>query len=366
MKVLISRTDAIGDTLLTLPMVKLIKSVFPEAKVAFLVTPQVSPLLELVEDIDAHWVFSPSWSPWKKFLTLRRIFKEFGPSHFFFVGGSHWPSFYAFLKRTLVRSGLKSKWASFLFLNQGIRQSRSIVTMHESEYNLGLLETMGITYKPSERERYRIFFKTHHQVLTEVKKELEKRCQKEGIDFQKEIVIIHPGMTGHTLNWSGRNYGRLIARLEAAFPDRFLFVVSYTPSDEEYLVGAKDYINNHWPHAYSPSVLFINGKDKGLVHYVHLVSMSSLFIGPSTGTTHIANSLNIPQVGLYSPIKVQSALRWGPFHRGDKVSVLVPEVVCGEQFKCAERSCPYFECMAKIEVDDVVQACQNVLMTKDE
>ena len=79
---------------------------------------------------------------------------------------------------------------------------------------------------------------------------------------------------------------------------------------------------------------------------------ASLFVGPSTGTTHIANALDIPQIAIYSPIKVQSALRWGPYKQGDKVKVLVPDVVCGETKHCAGASCPYYECMSKIEVEE--------------
>ena len=33
------------------------------------------------------------------------------------------------------------------------------------------------------------------------------------MDPTKSMIVIHPGMTGHTLNWSSRNYGRLIQEL---------------------------------------------------------------------------------------------------------------------------------------------------------
>jgi hypothetical protein len=67
-------------------------------------------------------------------------------------------------------------------------------------------------------------------------------------------------------------------------------------------------------------------------------------------------------VGLYSPIKVQSSLRWGPFKRtSDKVKVIVPDVVCGETIHCAGAVCPYHECMAKVEVEDVFMAVKELL-----
>ena len=93
-----------------------------------------------------------------------------------------------------------------------------------------------------------------------------------------------------------------------------------------------------------------------------VLSHASLFVGPSTGTTHIASVLGVPVVGLYSPIKVQSALRWAPVTKNpDKIKILVPDVICGEVKKCAERECPYYECMGKIEVEDVVKQATAIM-----
>jgi hypothetical protein len=37
----------------------------------------------------------------------------------------------------------------------------------------------------------------------------------------------------------------------------------------------------------------------------------------------------------------------------DKASVLVPDVNCGENFRCALSACIYYPCMPKVSVDDV-------------
>ena len=53
---------------------------------------------------------------------------------------------------------------------------------------------------------------------------------------------------------------------------------------------------------------------------------------------------------------------WGPFFRDSKkVRVVVPDVVCGEKFQCAGSSCLYYECMGKIEVDEVFESIQQLL-----
>jgi hypothetical protein len=71
-------------------------------------------------------------------------------------------------------------------------------------------------------------------------------------------------------------------------------------------------------------------------------------------------------VALYSPIKVQSAKRWGPIGQGkERIKIIVPDVICGENSTCAGEVCPYFECMAKIEVEDVFKEMMVLLESEN-
>ena len=93
-----------------------------------------------------------------------------------------------------------------------------------------------------------------------------------------------------------------------------------------------------------------------------VIKKAEIFIGPSTGPTHIANDLGVKMVGIYSPIKVQSAGRWGPINRDkNKTRVVVPDAVCGEKFECAGDICPYYECMGKIEVEDIFNEVKSLI-----
>jgi len=72
--------------------------------------------------------------------------------------------------------------------------------------------------------------------------------------------------------------------------------------------------------------------------------------------------LGVKVIGLYSPIRVQSVFRWGPWSKDPKKSsAQVPQVVCGETFKCSLQKCPYYECMGKIPVADIVEQAQSML-----
>lgn len=356
MNIVINRTDAIGDTLLTMPMAKLLKIKFPSCKIAFIVAPKCADLFKNHPYVDECWVLNPKDSFYKKMSYLSQKFIEFTADCFIHVGGSHIPSLQACLKRVALRAGLKSKWQSFIFLNKAVRQSRSLVSMHESDYNLNLLSSLDIIYKSSERIGLapEIFIsKTDRSKSFELYK---KDLAEAGIEYRSETIVIHPGMTGHTLNWSSRNYARLISKLEREQPGRFNFVISFTPGDENFLTGLRSQLEKEEYKFVKKIVHFFDGSKRGLSDYMAFLSGVDLFIGPSTGTTHIANTLGVKMIGIYSPIRVQSVLRWGPFKRNEQTKIIVPDVVCGEQFDCAGKICPYYECMLKIEIEDVYTA----------
>lgn len=356
MKILINRSDAIGDSILTSSMAQMIKDKYPSAHITFLISNKSQDLFKNHPYIDQIKIYNREAHFFSKISEVWKIFSEIKPTHYFYVGGGYLPNFISWFRFISFRGGLKSRWHTYLFLNKGIRQKRSMVTMHEMEYNLNLLSPLGIDYNYRDRFKY-----SPEISLSQDEREIgfnlfKKDLLKDGYETERKIIFIHPGMSGHTLNWSSRNYGRFILKFEQKFPEKFLYVVSYTPSDHLYLQGVKEILSRAENKYLEKRVYFFDGTKKGLRHYMSALSQASLFIGPSTGTTHIAAVLGVPVVSIYSPIKVQSVLRWGPLSKNqDKVKVLVPDVICGETKKCAERACPYYECMGKIEVEDVVK-----------
>lgn len=362
MRVLINRSDAIGDSILTSGMAKMIKDKFPEAKVYFLIAAKSADVFKNHPYIDEVRIYHRNARFYIKIREILRIFSEIKPTHYFYVGGGYLPNFVAWLNRISFRGGLKSRWHTYIFLNKGIRQKRSMVTMHEMEYNLNLLLPMGIDYNYQDKLKFSPEIVLTPEEKTSALSLFYKDLELEGVETGRKMIFIHPGMTGHTLNWPPKNFGRLILKLEQKFPEKFLFVISYTPSDNQYLQGVKEIVEKKENEFLKSRIYYFNGIKHGLRHYMSVLSQAVLFVGPSTGTTHIAAVLGVPLVGLYSPIKVQSALRWGPISKDmEKIKVLVPDVICGETKKCAERACPYFECMGKIEVEDVAKQAISIM-----
>jgi ADP-heptose:LPS heptosyltransferase len=364
MKVVINRTDAIGDTILTLPMAKKLKDHFTNCYVIFVISPKTEPIFESNTIVDEYWVYDEKVSKLKSFFSLREKFQKNKVGHYFHVGGSHIPSLAALSAGVGFRGGLLTKWPSFFMLNKGTRQRRSLVEMHESEYNINLLHPLGVNYHYTEKEKCGPAVFLSEEEKDKAFLSFKADVEKEGIALKDDIVFLHPGMTGHTLNWSSKNYARLILKIEKAFPDRYLYVLSFTPSDKMYIKGVNEQLGQKSYSFLKEKIFYFNGALQGLRHYMGVLSKAALFVGPSTGTTHLANIMGIKVVAIYSPIKVQSSLRWGPFYRDDeKVQVVVPDVVCGEKFECAGSSCLYYECMGKVETDEVFESVRKLLLS---
>ena len=154
MRVLINRSDAIGDSILTSTMAQMIKDKYPEAKVTFIIAAKSADVFKNHPYIYQVKIYHRQARFYLKIREILRIFSEVKPTHYFYVGGGYLPNFVSWLLRIPFRGGLKSRWHTYLFLNKGTRQKRSMVTMHEMEYNLNLLAPMGIDYNYQDKNIY--------------------------------------------------------------------------------------------------------------------------------------------------------------------------------------------------------------------
>ena len=237
-----------------------------------------------------------------------------------------------------------------------------MVTMHEMEYNLNLLSPLDISYNYKELHSYIPEIFLSQDEIETFNNSFEKEIYNQTTEKNKKFIFIHPSMTLNNLNWSSRNYGRLLLKFEQRFPSKYIYIISHTDKDHVFLQGMKEFLSRKENSHFSRSIFFFNRKKYGFRYYMSVLSKAVLFVGPSSGATHLAAVLGVPVVSIFSPIKSQSALRWAPLSRNkDFVKVLVPDVICGETKKCALRECPYYECMGKIEVEDVFKQSLNFL-----
>ena len=67
-----------------------------------------------------------------------------------------------------------------------------------------------------------------------------------------------------------------------------------------------------------------------------VIGMADAFVGPSTGPMHAAAALGVRTVAIFSPVRVQSPARWGPW-RAPQAVVCEPEGSCPAGNRCLGR-----------------------------
>jgi heptosyltransferase I len=329
-KSLFIRLDRIGDSIVTLPVDQVpelesheIEWVLP-LNLRFL-----THFLEKKRKI--HFVDTENESTREN--ELAATIKNVKPDSLVFFQGPDWSLKVISSSQIATRVGPYSKLRTYLAFNKGVRQKRSRSDRHELKYNLELVEK-GLNLNPLSDEEFkslRLSLKVDQRVLSEV---LQK------FTLSPNYIIVHPGMRGSAQNWPTDKWVEfiLLARQQSRI------IVTGTLQDAKWTEPIKKQFEN------AANVRFLDGKIEA-EDLIPLLSGAAAVVAPSTGVLHLAASLGVPTFGIYSPVQVQSPMRWGPL--GERAVALSPldfELSsCPGKLECLMQKCPSFDCMKRID-----------------
>jgi ADP-heptose:LPS heptosyltransferase len=166
-------------------------------------------------------------------------------------------------------------------------------------------------------------------------------------------------MGGSALNWPESHF----IRLGGSLLQRFNVLVTGGLAEAPLVDRVMQGISQKQSYQLDRPVLGKYIGETSLADFIGVISECDGMVAASTGPMHLAVALGKKVVTVFSPIRVQSAVRWGPYGVAsgtnlgvspqDSVSVLVPDVNCAENYKCALSACIYYPCMPRIPVEDV-------------
>lgn len=128
---MISRTDELGDVILTLPLARAVKERRPDIELAFLVRPYISHLVDRIPEIDLTYTLPPNGRG-------RKIIKEYDPDAIIFAHPDVRLALDGMLANIDVRIGAGYRWFSGLF-TRWVYDRRSRGGSHEAEFELEML-----------------------------------------------------------------------------------------------------------------------------------------------------------------------------------------------------------------------------------
>lgn len=291
-KILVTRTDNIGDVVLTLPVITELKKIFPSSRIIFLVQTHIGDLVKDYPGIDEVVSFVNDFSFKEKLHLLRNI----NPDLAIVVYPTFELALLLLLAKVRYRIGTGYRWYSLMF-NKRVYFHRKYATRHEYQYNLDLLKGIDKDYAPGE---IKFFFQPDE--IT--KKLLQEKLSKEGIPISKRYIIVHPGSRGSAKDLPLTSYKTLIENIHTKFESLCIYltgVESERKLVEEMMIKCERVYN-------------LAGKFT-LRELVALISGCDVFISNSTGPIHIAGALNKKVIGLYPKSKPMNPERWKPLSK---------------------------------------------------
>lgn len=325
-RILLVRTDRIGDVVLTLPMVDVILERAPGSTVSMLVREYTRELAEHYPGVEKVFVVGEKGG----LGDLRRAIRmeSFDAViHVFPRPDLSWLTFRAGIRE---RVGTSFRWFSFLY-NRRIPDHRKRGGLHEAILNVRLLRGIGID--PPATVLPRLYPTSAH---AEAAKRVSVRA---GLQPGKPFVVLHPGSGGSARDWRIRNFVSLARELAS----RGLSVV--VTGGEHEIDLADRVVRESGGRAVSVA------GDLSLMELGAFVSKGALFISNSTGPLHIAAAVGTPVIGFFPPLESAGVGRWGPL--GEHAETFTPEKERCEL--CLGGECRGNTCMDQITVGAVAK-----------
>jgi len=362
-RILIIRTDRIGDCILSTPAVAFLKMLFPAAEIDVLTTPYTAGVFsnnpcisEIIVDEPAKTsIFS------SEFMRLVGGIRKKRYDICFILHLNFRAALVPFLAGIPVRVAPASKIYQFL-ANRRIAQKRSRCLMNEAEYNTDLIKRfLGVE---GEEPPSSLYFDDSSAAFIEgyLNQEFLKLRGGSYDEFKKsggKMILVHPGCGGSALNMSVAGYAEVMEKLHELGFEIFL---STGPQEA---VLKKEFLSklSFTPISYGGEV-FAQGPV--LSRTFALISKCDAALAPSTGIMHAAVALSKPVVALFCPIFVCVPKRWGPDpHSLAESIVLMPEAKCSDASnlthekycrRCIGSRCAHFNCMDKISLRAVIDS----------
>lgn len=286
--ILAFRNDRFGEFLLTIPAFWMLKQNYPQAQLDLVVNENVRPLAQRIPFLNRLIVWENRKHRLGEILKFSQELKRgrYGLSVIF--NPSRELNIISFSAGIPIRAGYDRKWG--FLLNRKIKDSKEQGLRHEVDYNLELLNTIGIKVNPSAA---RFPLETKNQDFA------DERLNELGIS-DNNFIAIHPYSSNPEKELKQDKFRQLCAGLLGEIPYKIA------------LIGGQEEAMSSGAFCEGLPVIDLTGKTT-LLELAGLLKRSRLLVTVDSGPMHLAGVLGTPVVAIFrkNPPAV-SAGRWGP------------------------------------------------------
>lgn len=328
MRILIVKLSALGDVIQTLPALNLLKRVYPDSEIDW-----------IVEERNAELLLEHPYLK-KVFLFRKDFFKS--PSKFL----------------NFIRTLRKNQYTAVIDF-QGLLKSAMLTFFTKSKYKMGFSNSRegsplfyNVKFSPFDPELHAV-----KRYLLLVKNTVNFLTPKTTFSFSEEEILYHhplvekeppinlrrpfllfiPGARWETKLWP-LSYWKSLLELSSELREKYDFYFIGSAKEREIKLWAEE-----MEKAFSGVFSWV-GK-LSLKEVAYLMQRAAFVVSVDTGTMHLASLLNRPVLALFGPT---SPRRTGPWSKNS--FVLQENLSC---IPCFQRNCRALTCMQKLSPEKV-------------
>lgn len=295
-RILIVRTDRVGDVVMITPMIREIRKTFPDSFIATLTQPNTLAVLENNPYIDKMITDD------LKKESYRKIIQEIKNCRFtdgLLVLPTERAAYQMLRAGIRNRIGVGRKLYEIITFMKSVSRNNYVPLRHEADYCMDLARKIGVKTDNIQPE---IFLTEDETNWT------ENFYRKIGISENSFKIILHTGSKNSAPNWSEEKYLELLKKIVNKFPDEdyviMLTALEMTDDFKEKVINIGD-----------KRITDISKKITNLRDLIKVISGIDLMLCSSTGPIHLADALDIKCIGLHCYRNVSSAKHWGVINK---------------------------------------------------
>lgn len=338
-RILIVRTDKIGDLVLSTPVIKAVRDFYPHSYIAAVVRPYAheiikdNPYLNEVITYEKAKKGSSILTDLKFIIKLRK--KKFDLA--LVLHPKNRTHIIMFLAGIRERIGYNKKLG--VLLTKKIPHLKEYGIKHEIDYTLDIVRYAGII--PKEKN-------LHISIDKSAEQRVDSIFEKNGIAKDDLIITLHPGASCRSKKWSVERFAKAADSLAQKYKAKIIIVAGSVDK----MLGDK------MSTLMKSKNVNLSGKTT-VSDIVSILKRSNLFISNDSGPVHIACAIKTPVISIFGRNdRGLSPERWKPVGKHD--IALHKNVGCK---LCLAHNCKRgFACLDAITVEDVLQAADRILV----
>jgi ADP-heptose:LPS heptosyltransferase len=354
--ILVVKLDHLGDVLLTIPAMRRLRELCPEARITALVGSWTKPLIEAepcIDDVVTYDLFAASSSR-----NCRRLTADDEKDIEALFAGRHFDLAIDLRREADTREFLWHSRATHTvgYANRGENDWLTVAIpwdevhavqpprRHVALDALRLVESLALASRADVITDYRLACPEDGGA---------NRLLDERLPAEPGLLVgLHPGAGRAIKCWPAERFARLVDRL---IEELGATVVLFgTTDDTPHVEGVLCQVRRR-------DRLVSLAYELTLPRFMALLKRLDFFVGNDSGPTHMAAATGIPTLGVYAA--TIDASQWAPL--GSQAAVIQRRMLCSPCYLAKKPDCPHgVACLQDLSVEDVWEAAVRVLLPK--